>query len=67
MEKLKYMIIAGILLVAVITGFIIYSDSEAAKIKKQFKSLAQKIKKTPGGSPGAIRNCLFFSNSIIIC
>jgi hypothetical protein len=48
MEKLKYIIAAGAVLVAVIATFMIVSDSEEAKVKKQFKYLAQKMKKTPG-------------------
>jgi hypothetical protein len=48
MEKLKYIIAAGAVLVAVIATFMIVSDSEEAKVKRQFKYLARKIKKAPG-------------------
>jgi hypothetical protein len=48
MEKIKYIIIAGTVLLATIAAFNIFSHSEEAKVKKQFKYLAQKMKKTPG-------------------
>jgi hypothetical protein len=48
MEKVKYIIIAGTALVTAIAVFVIFSHSEEAKVKKQFKYLAQKMKKTPG-------------------
>jgi hypothetical protein len=48
MEKVKYIIIAGTVLLATIAAFIIFSHSEEAKVKKQFKYLAQKMKKAPG-------------------
>ncbi len=40
MEKAKYIIIAGTVLVTAIAAFIIFSHSEEAKLKKQFKYLA---------------------------
>ena len=48
MEKLKYIIITGIVLAITIAAFINISHSEEAKIKKQFKYLAHKMKKTSG-------------------
>jgi len=48
MEKLKYIIITGIVLATTIAAFITISHSEEAKIRKQFKYLAQKMKKTSG-------------------
>jgi hypothetical protein len=47
MEKVRYIIVAGTVLAAAIAAFIILSHSEEAKVKKQFKYLAQKMKKTP--------------------
>ena len=47
MEQVKYLIIAGAVLIASIIAFIIYSESDEAKVKKQFKFLAEKMKKTP--------------------
>jgi hypothetical protein len=47
MEKVKYLIIAGAVLIASIIAFIIYSESDEAKVKKQFEFLAEKMKKTP--------------------
>ena len=48
MEKVKYIITAGTVLFITITAFTIFSHSEEAEIKKQFKYLAQKMKKTSG-------------------
>jgi hypothetical protein len=48
MEKIKYIIATGTVLVAAIAAFFIFSHSEEAKVKRQFKYLAQKMKKTPG-------------------
>ena len=48
MVKAKYIIIAGTILVAAIAAFIIFTHSEEAKVKKQLKFLAYKMKKTPG-------------------
>lgn len=47
MGKVKYVIIPGVVLVAGIIAFIVFSQSEEARIKKQFKSLAEKMKKAP--------------------
>ncbi len=47
MVKAKYSIIAGGVLVAGIIAFFIFSQSEEAKVKKQFEFLAEKIGKTP--------------------
>ena len=51
MEKTKYIIIAGAILVVGIIAFFIFSQSEEAKVKKQFSVLAEKIKKTPKETP----------------
>ncbi len=50
MVKAKYSIIAGGVLVAGIIAFFIFSQSEEAKVKKQFEFIADKIEKTPGES-----------------
>lgn len=47
MVKAKYSIIAGGVLVAGVIAFFIFSQSEEAKVKKQFEFLAEKIGKTP--------------------
>lgn len=47
MEKIKYISILGTVLIAGIIAFIIFSQSEVAKVKKQFKYLEERIKKTP--------------------
>jgi hypothetical protein len=50
-EKIKYLIIAGSVLTAGIIAFIVFSQSEEAKVKRQFQVLAEKIKKTPQETP----------------
>ena len=57
MEKIKYIIIAAMVLAAGIIVFLIFSQSEEAKVKKQFHVLAEKMKKTPNETPliGAAR------------
>ena len=47
MEKIKYISILGTVLIAGIIAFIIFSQSEVVKVKKQFKYLEDRIKKTP--------------------
>lgn len=47
MVKIRYIVIAGALLVAGIIAFVSFSQSEEAKIKKQFNLLAEKMKKRP--------------------
>jgi hypothetical protein len=49
--KIKYIVIAGAVLVAGIIAFIIFSQSEEAKVKKQFNFLAEKMNKTPNETP----------------
>jgi hypothetical protein len=49
--KIKYIVIAGAVLVAGIIAFVIFSQSEEAKIKKQFNFLAEKMNKTPNETP----------------
>lgn len=51
MEKIKYIIILGVVLVAGIIAFIFVSQSEEARIRKQFKFLAENMKKTPKEPP----------------
>lgn len=51
MEKIKYIVIAGAVLVAGIIAFFIFSQSEEAKVKRQFKVLAEKMTKTPKETP----------------
>ena len=51
MGKIKYIVIAGAVLVAGIIAFIIFSQSEEAKVKKQFNFLAEKMNKTPNETP----------------
>lgn len=51
MEKIKYIVIAGAVLVAGIIAFVIFSQSEEAKVKRQFKVLAEKMTKTPKETP----------------
>ena len=57
MEKIKYIIIAAMVLAAGIIVFLIFSQSEEAKVKKQFHVLAEKMKKMPNETPliGAAR------------
>jgi len=50
-EKIKYMVITGAVLAAGIIAFFIFSQSEEAKVKKQFSVLAEKIKKTEKETP----------------
>jgi hypothetical protein len=47
MEKVKYITIFGAVLIAGVSAFIIFSQSEAARVKKPFKFLEEKMKKTP--------------------
>ncbi len=47
MVKAKYIVIGGGVLVAGIIAFFIFSQSEEAKIKKQFKFIAERIEKRP--------------------
>ena len=47
MVKAKYIIVPGGVLVAGIIAFFIFSQSEEAKVKKQFKFIADKIEKAP--------------------
>ena len=47
MVKAKYIVIGGGVLVAGIIAFYIFSQSEEAKVKKQFKFIAERIGKTP--------------------
>ena len=51
MGKIKYIVIAGAVLVAGIIAFIIFSQSEEAKVKKQFNFLAEKMNKTASETP----------------
>ena len=51
MEKIKYIGIAGAVLAAGIIAFVIFSQTEEAKVKRQFSVLAEKIKKTPNETP----------------
>ena len=51
MEKIKYIVIAGAVLAAGIIVFVIFSQSEEAKVKKQFSILAEKMKKTEKETP----------------
>ncbi|MGD8984820.1 MAG: hypothetical protein PVH99_08985 [Desulfobacteraceae bacterium] len=51
MGKIKYIVIAGAVLVAGIIAFIIFHQSEEAKVKKQFNFLAEKMNKTPNETP----------------
>ena len=51
MGKIKYIVIAGAVLVAGIIAFIIFSQSEEAKVKKQFDFLAEKMNKTANETP----------------
>ncbi|MES0447484.1 MAG: hypothetical protein ABUJ92_13150 [Desulfobacterales bacterium] len=48
MVKAKHIIIAGGILTAGIIAFFIFSQSEEAKVKKQFEFIAEKIEKAPG-------------------
>jgi hypothetical protein len=50
-EKIKYIGIAGAVLAAGIIAFIIFSQSEEAKVRKQFSVLAEKIRKTEKETP----------------
>ena len=54
---MKYIVIGGAVLIAGIIAFLIFSQSEEAKVKKQFHVLAEKTKKTPKETPiiGAAR------------
>ena len=47
MVKAKYIIIGAGVLVAGIIAFYMFSQREEAKVKKQFKFIAQEIEKTP--------------------
>ena len=51
MEKIKYIVVAGAVLAAGIIVFVIFSQSEEAKVKKQFSILAEKMKKTEKETP----------------
>ena len=51
MVKSKYMIIACGVLVGGAIAFLIFWQSEEAKVRKQFEFIAEKIEKTPGESP----------------
>ncbi len=51
MVKIRYILIAGAVLAAGIVAFFIFSQSEEAKVKKQFSVLAEKVKKTEQESP----------------
>lgn len=51
MEKIKYMVIACAVLAAGVIAFVIFSQSEEAKVKKRFSVLAEKIKKTEKETP----------------
>ena len=48
MVKAKHIIIAGGILTAGIIAFFIFSQSEEAKVKKQFEFIAEKIEKKSG-------------------
>jgi hypothetical protein len=50
-EKIKYIVAAGVVLVAGIIAFVIFSQSEEEKVKKQFSVLAEKMKKTEKETP----------------
>jgi hypothetical protein len=50
-EKIKYIVIAGAVLGAGIIAFVMFSQSEEAKVKKQFGVLAEKMKKAPNETP----------------
>jgi hypothetical protein len=43
--KIKYVVIAGVVLATGIIAFVIFSQTEEAKVKKQFIVLAEKVKK----------------------
>jgi hypothetical protein len=45
-EKIKYIVIGGAVVAAGIIAFVIFSQSEEAKVKKQFSLLAEIIEKT---------------------
>lgn len=47
MVKAKYIVIGGGIMVAGIIAFYIFSQSEEAQVKRQFKFIAEKIGKTP--------------------
>ena len=51
MEKIKYIVAAGVVLAAGIIAFFIFFQSEEAKVKKQFSVLAEKMKKTEKEAP----------------
>ena len=46
MVKPKHIVIAGLVLVATIVTYFIFSQSEAEKIKKQFAFIAEKMEKS---------------------
>ena len=48
MVKAKHIIIAGGILTAGLIAFFVFSQSEEAKVKKQFEFIAEKIEKAPG-------------------
>jgi hypothetical protein len=50
-EKIRYMVIVGALLAAGIIAFVIFSQSEEAKVRKQFGVLAEKMEKTEKETP----------------
>jgi hypothetical protein len=49
--KIKYVVIAGVVLATGIIAFVIFSQTEEAKVKKQFSVLAEKVKKTEKETP----------------
>jgi len=49
--KIKYVSIAGVVLAIGIIAFVIFSQTEEAKVKKQFSVLAEKVKKTEKETP----------------
>ena len=51
MVKPKYIVIAGLVLVAAIVAYFILSQSEAEKIKKQFAFIAEKLEKSDKENP----------------
>ena len=51
MVKIKYIVVSGLVLAAVVMAFVIFSQSEEAKVKKQFSVLGEIIEKTQKETP----------------